>query len=145
MGYLLDVSEDGNFMLLANYGGVKRYSFTTGELDDISIETYAAKFTSDASIIIYTSQTELFIYNIDSQENFADQIKSILYDLGLFPKSDINGTEKSPLEEDQSIDDGLNNNESSTENNNQISERLDSELSSADVHQSITDKKNQVK
>jgi hypothetical protein len=69
MGYLLDVSEDGNFMLFANSGAVKRYNFSTVTLDDISIETYAAKFTSDASSIIYASQTELFIYNIDSQEN----------------------------------------------------------------------------
>ena len=72
MGYLLDVSEDGNFMLFANFanfGTVKRYNFSTVTLDDISIETWAAKFTSDASSIIYASQTELFIYNIDSQEN----------------------------------------------------------------------------
>ena len=69
MGYLLDVSEDGNFMLFANSGAVKRYNFSTVTLDDISIETWVAKFTSDASRIIYASQTELFIYNIDSQEN----------------------------------------------------------------------------
>ena len=69
MGYLLDISEDGNFMLLANYEGVKRYSITTGEFDDLLIETYAGKFNSDASSVIYASQTELFIYEIYSQEN----------------------------------------------------------------------------
>ena len=69
MGYLLDISGNGNFMLLANYEGVKRYNLTTGEVDDILIETYAAKFNSDASSVIYASQTELFIYEIYGQEN----------------------------------------------------------------------------
>tara|TARA_X000001036_G_scaffold417616_1_gene435756 strand:+ start:70 stop:396 length:327 start_codon:yes stop_codon:yes gene_type:complete len=55
MGYLLDISGNGNFMLLANYEGVKRYNLTTGEVDDILIETYAAKFNSDASSVIYSS------------------------------------------------------------------------------------------
>ena len=68
-GYLLDISAEGNSMLFTNYSYVLIYDLLAETIDPLPIQAWIAKFTSDGSKIIYASQTELFIYNIISQES----------------------------------------------------------------------------
>ena len=68
-GYLLDISEEGNYMLFSNYSYVVMYNLSSETIDPLPMQAWIANFTSDGSKIIYASQTELFIYDIISQES----------------------------------------------------------------------------
>ena len=68
-GYLLDISEEGNFMLFSNYSYVVMYNLSSETIDPLPLQAWIANFTSDGSKIIYASQTELSIYDIISQES----------------------------------------------------------------------------
>jgi len=74
--------------------------------------------------------------NLNNQENFAEQLKSILNELGYF-EHDSNGNQKDPIDHDNDIDNQENNNQKNQSNKqeNKIEADYDIEASSKESQQ----------
>ena len=62
-GYLLDISDNGEYILLSQYGYLVLLNTESGILDGLGIQSYSAKFTSTSSLIVYATQTELYLFD----------------------------------------------------------------------------------
>ena len=74
--------------------------------------------------------------NINDQEKFANQIQSILENLGLLPKNNINNSDKESLEQNNNT---IDNDSNETINQDKKDKQSDFESSSIEVQQSTTD------
>jgi len=77
--------------------------------------------------------------NINSQENFANQIQLLLDDLGFFNKININDIDKKSLEENNKLVDENTDNNNLNEKNDKIDDKTDLESLSAEIQSSATD------
>ena len=64
-GYLLDISSNGEYILLSQYGYLALLNTESGILDGLGIQaqSFSAKFTSSFSLIVYATQTELYLFD----------------------------------------------------------------------------------
>ena len=69
-GYLLDVSDNGEYILLSQSGYLALLNTESGILNGLGIQaqSFTAKFTSSSSLIVYATQTELYLFdNVTNQ------------------------------------------------------------------------------
>ena len=64
-GYLLDISDNGEYILLSQYGYLALLNTESGILDGLGIQaqSFSAKFTSSSSLLVYATQTELYLFD----------------------------------------------------------------------------------
>ena len=70
-GYLLDISDDGEYILLSQFGYLALLNTESGILDGLGIQgqSFSAKFTSSSSLIVYATQTELFLFDSETNQS----------------------------------------------------------------------------
>ena len=64
-GYLLDISDNGEYILLSQSGYLALLNTESGILNGlgIQVQSFTAKFTSSSSLIVYATQTELYLFD----------------------------------------------------------------------------------
>ena len=70
-GHLLDISDDGEYILLSQSGNLALLNAESGILDGLGIQaqSFSANFTSSSSLIVYATQTELFLFDSETNQN----------------------------------------------------------------------------
>tara|TARA_Y100000591_G_C21810933_1_gene687841 strand:+ start:167 stop:1453 length:1287 start_codon:yes stop_codon:yes gene_type:complete len=68
-GYLLDISDNGEYILLSQFGYLALLNTESGILDGLGIQSNSAKFTSTSSLIVYATQTDLFLFDSETNQS----------------------------------------------------------------------------
>ena len=70
-GYLLDISENGEYILLSQSGYLALLNTESGILDGLGIQaqSFSAKFTSSSSLLVYATQTELYLFDSETNQS----------------------------------------------------------------------------
>ena len=70
-GYLLDISDNGEYILLSQSGYLALLNTESGILDGLGIQaqSFSAKFTSSSSVLVYATQTELYLFDSSTNQS----------------------------------------------------------------------------
>ena len=70
-GYLLDISDNGEYILLSQSGYLALLNTESGILDGLGIQaqSFSAKFTSSSSLLVYATQTELYLFDSETNQS----------------------------------------------------------------------------